>query len=153
MNQRAKSGAAPMALAAGLGLVLAASVVRAQSPPPSPPPAANNDELQGVVVTGSRVVTNGAQAPTPTTAVAAQMLQAAAPSSVVDALVQLPQIVNSSVPQSTGVGTTGTVGQSFLSLRGLGSNRTLTLLDGARLVPSSLQAATDVSLIPEALIN
>ena len=69
--------------------------------------------------------------PTPTTAVSAQLLQAAAPSSIVDALMQLPQIVNSSQPQSTGVGTTGTVGQSFLSLRGLGSNRTLVLLDGA----------------------
>src|SRR6185437_13374735 len=72
---------------------------------------------------------------------------------IVDALVQLPQIANSSLPQNTGVGTTGNVGQSFLSLRSLGANRTLILMDGSRIVPSSLQAVTDVSLIPEALIQ
>jgi iron complex outermembrane receptor protein len=153
MKELVKRSRAPWAIVTGFGVAVTASSVLAQTPPPAPPAAPNNDELQEVVVTGSRVVTNGAQAPTPTTSVSAQLLQAAAPSSIVDALVQLPQIVNSSTPQGTGVGTTGTVGQSFLSLRGLGSNRTLTLLDGARIVPSSLQAVTDVSLIPEALVK
>ena len=153
MNELVKQGRTPLAMLAGVSLAMAASAVLAQTPPPAPATAPNSEELQEVVVTGSRVVTNGANAPTPTTAVSAQLLQAAAPSSIVDALIQLPQIVNSSQPQSTGVGTTGTVGQSFLSLRGLGSNRTLVLLDGARVVPSSLQAVTDVSLIPEALVK
>ncbi len=122
------------------------------------PPAATTDQtgtqpVQQVVVTGSRVVTNGAQAPTPVTSMSSDQLQEAVPSSVVDALAQLPQIQNSSLPQTTGVGTTGTVGQSFISLRSLGANRTLILLDGARIVPSSLEAETDVSLIPEELIK
>lgn len=114
---------------------------------------AEGGEPQQVVVTGSRVVTNGANAPTPVTTVNSDQLLQAAPSSIPDALNQLPQMLNSNTPQSTGVGTTGTVGQTFLNLRSLGANRTLILVDGARIVPSSLQATTDVSLIPEGLIQ
>ncbi|MEJ0008833.1 MAG: TonB-dependent receptor plug domain-containing protein [Steroidobacteraceae bacterium] len=120
---------------------------------PAPADGADESALQQVVVTGSRVVTNGANAPTPMTVVSAEQLQAAAPSSIVDALNQLPQLANSSTPQSNNGGTTGTVAQSFLNLRSLGSNRTLVLLDGARIVPSSLLAQTDVSLIPESLVQ
>jgi outer membrane receptor protein involved in Fe transport len=108
--------------------------------------------LQAVVITGSRVA-KPSEAPTPVTSLSADQLQDAVPSSVVDALSQLPQIQNSSLPQTTGVGTTGTTGQSFLSLRSLGANRTLVLVDGARIVPESLEAETDVSLIPEGLIK
>lgn len=114
---------------------------------------ATGEAPQEIVVTGSRVQRTGAEAPTPVTTVASDQLQLAAPSSIPDALNQLPQMQNSSTPQSTGVGTTGTVGQTFLNLRSLGANRTLILVDGARLVPSSLQATTDVSLIPEGLIQ
>ncbi len=115
--------------------------------------AAQSDDLSQVVVTGSRVATNGASAPTPVTVVSADQLQAAAPGSIVDALNQLPQMLNSSTPASNNGSTTGTVGQTFLNLRSLGANRTLILLDGARLVPSSLLATTDVSLMPESLVQ
>jgi outer membrane receptor protein involved in Fe transport len=111
------------------------------------------DDLAQVLVTGSRVATNGASAPTPVTVVSADQLQAAAPTSLVDALNQLPQMLNSSTPASNNGSTTGTVGQTFLNLRSLGANRTLILLDGSRLVPSSLLATTDVSLIPESLVQ
>lgn len=133
------------------GLAVLASPAWSQAEAPAA--AEGADQVQQVVVTGSRVVTNGASAPTPLTAVSSDQLQASAPSSVVDALSRIPQIANSNLPQTTGVGTTGNVAQSFLSLRGLGANRTLILMDGARIVPSSLQATTDVSLIPEALIQ
>ena len=139
-------GPGPAAVLTISGLAVLAQPAQSQT---EAPPADGPE----VVVTGSRVVTNGAAAPTPLTAVSSDQLQASAPSSVVDALTRLPQIANSSLPQNTGVGTTGNVGQSFLSLRSLGANRTLILMDGSRIVPSSLQAVTDVSLIPEALIK
>ena len=50
-------------------------------------PAAKPDEI---VVTGSRLVTNGAQAPTPVTVMTSQELVAAEPSSIPDALNDLP---------------------------------------------------------------
>ncbi|HEV7632964.1 MAG TPA: TonB-dependent receptor plug domain-containing protein [Steroidobacteraceae bacterium] len=110
-------------------------------------------DVQEVVVSGSRVITNGYQAPTPITVISQDQLEAAAPSSISDALNQLPQFRGSAQPQTSGLGTTGTVGQSFLSLRNLGSNRTLLLLDGRRLVPSSPTGVFDVSLLPESLVQ
>jgi iron complex outermembrane receptor protein len=80
MNEIPDRGVAPLAMVIGLGLAIAASAVHAQTPVPPAPAAPAGEELQEVVVTGSRVVTNGANAPTPTTAVSAQQLQAAAPS-------------------------------------------------------------------------
>lgn len=147
--------------------ILAAATAAAQQPAaqtpaaapaatPAPAPAQDDaaaEQLQQVTVTGSRVATTGATAPTPVTIVSSVQLQQAAPSSIVDALNQLPQMMNSSTPQSTGVGTTGSVAQSFLNLRSLGANRTLVLLDGARIVPSSLLAETDASLMPESLVE
>ncbi|MEJ1961700.1 MAG: TonB-dependent receptor plug domain-containing protein [Gammaproteobacteria bacterium] len=121
----------------------------------APPPQSGDEDLslQQVVVTGSRVATNGARAPTPVTVVSSEELQQSAPTSIVDALNKLPQMLNSNTPASNNGSTTGTVGQTFLNLRSLGANRTLILLDGARLVPSSLLATTDVSLIPESLVQ
>ena len=121
--------------------------------------AGNSDQTASdsgeIVVTGSRLaVQNGFQAPTPVTVVSTQQLQQAAPSSLSDALNQLPVFRNSSTPQSTGVGTTGNVGQSFLNLRSLGPQRTLILLDGRRIVPSSVQfGSTDVSILPEQIVS
>jgi iron complex outermembrane receptor protein len=155
-----RTGVAPAACAA-LSMIVAGGPALAQAPPAAgasttagpDKDSGGEPALQEVVVTGSRVATNAANAPTPVTTVTSQQLQMAAPTSIVDGLNQLPQMMNSNTPQSTGVGTTGSVGQSFLNLRSLGANRTLTLLDGARIVPSSLLAETDVSLIPESLIQ
>jgi outer membrane receptor protein involved in Fe transport len=112
------------------------------------------DDLDVVVVTGSRLAaTAGFEAPTPVTVVSAEQLRQAAPTSLSDSLNQLPVFRNSSTPQSTGVGTTGNVGQSFLNLRSLGSQRTLILLDGRRVVPSTDAGSTDVSILPDMLVQ
>ena len=114
---------------------------------------AGSSDVSAVVVTGSRVVRNGNQAPTPVTVVTTEQLQATAPSSLSDSLNQLPAFKNSSTPASTGVGTTGNVAQSFLNLRSLGTQRTLILLNGQRMVPSSAAGAVDISVMPEGLVQ
>jgi iron complex outermembrane receptor protein len=108
-----------------------------------------------VVITGSRAITNGANAPTPVTVVSAAQLRQAAPTGVADALNQLPVLQNSLRPSSTGSSATGAAGNgaNLLSLRGLGSQRTLVLLDGRRLTPSNTAGSTDVNLIPQALLS
>jgi len=116
-------------------------------------PTAHGQPVEEVVVTGSRVITNGFQAPTPVTVVSSDELNMAAPTSLVDSLNQLPQFRGSMQPQTTGVGTTGNVGQSFMTLRNLGPTRTLILLDGKRLVPSGTDGVFDVSLLPESLVQ
>lgn len=111
--------------------------------------------VEEVVVTGSRAVTNGANAPTPVTVVSSTELQAAAPTGVADALNQLPVLQNSLRPATTGSSATGAAGNgaNLLSLRGLGTSRTLVLLDGRRLTPSNYSGSTDVNLIPQALLS
>jgi len=115
--------------------------------------AAADDAAGGeILVTGSRV-SDGFQAPTPVTVITADELLARAPSSLSDALNQIPQFTNSDTTASNGVTTGSNSGASFLNLRGLGSNRTLTLLDGRRVAPSTGAGVTDVSILPEGLIQ
>lgn len=104
-----------------------------------------------IVVTGSRIARTGFTSPTPITALSEQQLVQASPSTVAESLRTLPALVNTSGPQRN----SGTVngGQSFLDLRSLGPNRTLTLVDGRRFVTSALTGSVDVNLIPAALIQ
>lgn len=124
-------------------------------------PAITSDAVQGgdggqiaeVVVTSTRVQRPGYDAPTPTTVVGSDFITDRDPSNVVDTLVTLPQFKGSATPGTAGVGVSGTVGASFVNLRGLGANRTLVLLDGERLVPNTASGEIDVSMIPTALLQ
>jgi len=103
-----------------------------------------------IIVTGSRVISNGFQAPTPVNVVSSEELQTLAPSSLSDALNKLPVFQNSAQPQYF-VG--ASAGQSFLNLRSLGPERVLILLDGRRVVPSTANGTTDVNILPEAMVK
>jgi iron complex outermembrane receptor protein len=110
--------------------------------------------IQEVRVTGTRlVVPPGFQSPTPMTVVDEAELEARMPTSLSDSLNQLPVFRDSFTPSSNGISTVGAVGQSFLNLRGLGPARTLVLLDGRRVVPSTSAGTVDVSILPEPLVQ
>ena len=82
--------------------------------------AANAQEagsVESVVVSGSRLVTNGAQAPTPVTVVSADQLQVAAPRNVVDGLLQLPALRGSVSVQNQSTGTTSSNGKAGGAIR------------------------------------
>ena len=121
--------------------------------------AAANDDLTEVVVTGSRVITNGFSAPTPITVLTAEQMQATAPTSISDALNQLPQIKSSYTPATTGFAATanGGNGGAYANLRGLNPKRVLVLLDGKRVVQSQanggVAGAVDLSILPQSLIR
>jgi len=109
-----------------------------------------NDEI---IVTGSRLATDGTKTPTPVTVASAEQLQLSAPRTLTEALTQLPAFKGSVGVQTQGTGTTGNNGASYLNLRGLGTSRTLVLLDGRRVVAASSAGSVDISLLPEALIR
>ena len=115
--------------------------------------AADTNSVESVTVSGSRLVTNGAEAPTPVTVVSTEQLQLAAPRNVVDGLLQLPQFKGSVSVANQSTGTTSSNGADYLNLRGLGVQRTLVLLDGRRVVPASSAGSVDAAQIPEALIQ
>jgi len=113
-------------------------------------PAANEE----VVISGTRVTRDGYQAPTPLTITSVDQLQTVATSEVADYLNELPQFSGSTTPLSTAPGINNHTGSiNGLSLRGLGAIRTLTLVNGQRVVGDIDTGIVDVSELPQALIQ
>jgi outer membrane receptor protein involved in Fe transport len=113
--------------------------------------------VEEVVVTGSRIVNvTGMSTPTPVTAVSGAELQDMAPGTVVQALSKLPQFYGNTNNDFVG-GFFGSPGSGNLNLRGLNtggaSSRTLTLLDGRRVVPGTGKGGVDTNILPESLIR
>lgn len=87
--------------------------------------------------------------------ISAEQLLNAQPQTLSQGLTTLPQFRNSASPQSYGTGTSpgSSLGASYVNLRGLGAQRTLILLDGHRVTPSSFLGSADIGILPEALIS
>ncbi len=104
-----------------------------------------------IVVTGSRIQTDGMQAPVPVTVVGADELETLSPGALITGVSQLPQFYGNQTPNSGAFFTRA--GYGTLNLRGLGVNRTLTLLNGRRVPSSSAFGGVDINLFPEAAIR
>ncbi|MBK9251524.1 MAG: TonB-dependent receptor [Proteobacteria bacterium] len=122
-------------------------------PAPDEPTSLPAEDLPEVSITGTRIQRENLSTPTPVAAISRVELDAIGPTLLVDALVQLPLFLNSDTPQTQSFGTSGAAGASFLNLRGIGSVRTLTLLDGRRVVPSSRSGTVDVALLPRSVVR
>jgi outer membrane receptor protein involved in Fe transport len=110
-------------------------------------------DLDEINVTGSRIQRDGMTSPTPVTVLTPDELRALSAGTLADAVVELPHFLNSDTPQSQSFATSGAAGASYLNLRGIGAIRTLTLLDGRRLVPSTRFGILDLALVPRALVQ
>lgn len=104
-----------------------------------------------IVVTGSRVISNGNAQPTPVTVVSSEGLSVAAPKGIAEALLQVPSFTGSN-SRSAG-GAAANAGHTYLNLRGLGTARNLVLLDGRRFVSTSDGGAADINLFPQLLLR
>ena len=108
--------------------------------------------VEEIQVTGSRISRSGMTTPTPVTVMEVSELSNMSPGQLVDSLDQLPQFLNNSRP-NTAASKADSAGASNLNMRGVGSKRTLVLLDGRRVVPSNRLGTVDINLFPEALIQ
>ncbi len=108
--------------------------------------------VESVTVTGSRVISDIANSPTPITAVSTEQLLATTPSTVADGLNKLPIFQNSGSSRNLSSGGGNSSGD-FLNLRNFGQQRTLVLLDGMRLQPSNQAGSVDVSTLPQMLMS
>jgi iron complex outermembrane receptor protein len=118
--------------------------------------ADSTDQVEEVQVTGTRIQHVGMTTPTPVTSVSLDELTSMAPTTLIDALVELPQFYGSATTSNFNTGANGfftSPGGGSLDLRGLGTKRTLTLLDGRRMVDSSLYGGPDINLFPQSLIK
>lgn len=114
---------------------------------------AQDPQLEEVTVTGSRIQqTSGMNTPTPVTVVGREDIDLMAPGNVIEALSQLPLFYNNRTPNDPG-SFFSSPGSGNLNLRGIGTKRTLVLLDGRRVVSSTRFGGTDISAFPEALLR
>ncbi len=141
--------------AAALMSMLVAGPALAQSAPtPKSPSSAGDDTVSEIVVTGTRIQTTGFTAPTPTSVIGEAQIQNNAQANIFATIVQLPSLQGSSGSTTNTFSTSsGQQGLSSFSLRGLGTIRTLTLLDGQRVVGAYYTGVTDVSLFPQLLVK
>ena len=111
-------------------------------------------EANVVRISGSRIAARGFTQPTPTTSLSSADLEKAAKPNLFNTLAELPALQGSTGrTTSTNSTSSGIQGLSSLSLRGLGTIRTLTLLDGQRVVGANVTGVTDVSQFPQLLVK
>ena len=90
----------------------------------------------------------------PVTAVTLEDLESFKPgATIADQLDQLPQFFQTQSAQRGGGALFGGAGRSVLNLRAMGPQRTLVLLDGARLAPADRDGSVHVDNIPTALLS
>ena len=111
--------------------------------------------MDEVVVTGSRIARPNLESPVPVTTVSSEELFQTGTTSVGDLLNDLPAL-RSTFSQSNSSRFLGTTGLNLLDLRGLGTQRTLVLVNGRRHVGADILSnavSPDVNTFPTDLIE
>lgn len=109
-------------------------------------------EEGGIIVTGSRIRRTAADSPAPLTILDSEQIRSAGTQQIADVVNQLPSLAVTQTNQTSNLA--GNAGINALDLRGLGTQRTLVLVDSRRQVPAIPgTSAVDVSNIPSALVE
>jgi iron complex outermembrane receptor protein len=110
------------------------------------------DEASGVseiTVTGSRIKAPNLTSDSPITAVSAEEIKAQGTTNIENLLNNLPSVVGDITNVGYNAG-----GAANVNLRGLGATRTLVLIDGQRVGPTSaINPAVDLNFIPASLVQ
>src|SRR4029453_1269970 len=104
----------------------------------------------------SRIVRKDFEATSPIVTVGSEIFEQSSTTALEANLNKLPQFVpavSQQVTQDVQNTATNTVGASTVSLRGLGPNRNLVLLDGRRAMPVNAQMVVDINSIPSAAVE
>src|SRR5688572_7714156 len=118
--------------------------------------AEDDQVLEEVVVTGSRIVRQDFTANSPIQTVDETLFEETSAVGVESVLNRLPQFVPAVTQFTTGdvqQTVTNTVGASTVSLRGLGPNRNLVLINGRRAMPVDPRMVVDTNSIPNSAIQ
>ncbi|MFN3582292.1 TonB-dependent receptor plug domain-containing protein [Phenylobacterium sp.] len=106
-------------------------------------------EVEELVVTGSRIARQDLTSVSPVATVGEAEMKAQGVVNTENLLATLPQ----AAPGVTGTVNNGNGGIATVNLRGLGSIRTLVLVDGKRQIPTTSTGSVDINLIPPAMID
>jgi outer membrane receptor protein involved in Fe transport len=135
------------AIAGTLAMALSSTAVRAQA-------TVAGEELEEIVVTGSRIKRTGFDTPTPVAVIDSAALEQIGANNLNDVLLRTPAMgTGLTLSTNTDAGDPEN-GAIFADLRGLGVDRSLTLINGRRRVSgSAFSSAVDLSTIPNDLIE
>lgn len=111
--------------------------------------------LSAVVITGTHLSgVSGYNSPTPVTMIGVQQIQDSGKANLADVMNEMPAVVGSATPANSNLSfSDGQAGINALNLRGLGTDRTLVLIDGQRSVGSTITGVVDINDIPQALVK
>jgi iron complex outermembrane receptor protein len=109
--------------------------------------AAEEETIEKIQVTGSRISQTDMESALPVTVISTEDIQATGLADVGSVIAQMPFNTQGSFVSAAGSSATN---HSSSGLRGLGSNRTLTLINGKRIAPSATFGgeSTNLNLIP-----
>ena len=107
---------------------------------------------EAIIVTGSRVISDASNSPTPVTVISARQLRDTTPANLADGLNKLPIFQGSQTIGRPGDGQ-GNYSSNVLNLRNFGVQRTLVLLDGHRATPSNADGTVDIDTLPQMLVS
>jgi outer membrane receptor protein involved in Fe transport len=119
------------------------------------PPTTQNSGNSAITITGSRIKRPNLESTIPVTTIQGESFFEQGQINVGDALNDLPQLRSTFAQQNPGLGI-GIAGLNLLDLRGLGTVRTLVLVNGRRHVASDIlnnAVSPDVNTIPSDLIE
>ena len=114
----------------------------------------DTEQMEEITVTGSKIKrSNEFDLPVPVQTLSARDLEIAGVNELSEALAELPAI-SGSITSESSQSSTQSSGQSTISLRNLGSTRTLTLIDGRRTVGNTSTGSTiSLDTIPDAFVE
>ncbi len=145
---RAAASVGCVALSMGLlaGPVFAQSQNVASGTESTQPPA---EDSGTIIVTGTLISNPNLQRSAPVNVTTADAIELKQNNVAEEVLREIPGIV----PSIGSAVNNGNGGNSFVDLRGLGSNRNVVLLDGRRVVPADLEGRFDLNNVPLALVE
>jgi len=106
-------------------------------------------EIEETIVTGSRIKRADLSSVTPVSVVTGEEFKISGNINIEQKLAQLPQTVPAFGPSSNNPGD----GTATVDLRGLGTARTLVLVNGRRYIPSNQSGVVDLNTVPASLIK
>jgi len=111
--------------------------------------AALAQTAERIEITGSRIKSINGESTSPVMSVSEERIKETQPVAVEEVIRTLPAAVPAIGPGTNN----GTGGGATIDLRGLGSNRTLVLINGRRMVPFDLNGVVDTNSVPIALLR
>ena len=107
------------------------------------------EEIERIAVTGSRIRRPGAVSASPIVSVGAQEIEMIQTPQIEEVLRNLP----ATIPGDGGSVNNGTAGAATVNLRALGTERTLVLMNGRRMIPFNFNGIVDTASVPVSLIE